>query len=82
MIGKPVTGQELETLLLENERSRALKKELEGELASMKPGECLLYETNEGNESILSLALSLTPTKDLLIIKRPGKVYVYKEKKK
>jgi len=82
MIGKPVTGRELSNLLGEEERLDDLRKKLNDELTSMKPGECLLYETTEGNESLLSLGLSLSPARPLRVIERPGKVYVYKEDKK
>ena len=80
MIGKPVTGVELEGLVADEERKGVLAAKINKEIASMKQGECLLYECKEGLESTLGLVLTLAPVSNTRVIERPGKVYVYKEK--
>ena len=82
MIGKPISGQELADLLAEEDSHEDMRKRLASELTSMKPGECLLYETAESSEGPLSLTISLLYAKNSVVIRRPGKVYVYKAGKK
>jgi len=79
MIGEPVPKEKLDELLAEEKKKDVLIDELKGELKALKPGECLVYETKEGMESILSLGLGLS-VKNLKLITRPSKVYAYKER--
>jgi len=80
MIGEKVPREQLEKLLVEEKEKSEFLKELNKELKALKPGECLVYETKEGTESLLGLALRLTPVKHLELIVRPGKVYACKER--
>jgi len=80
MIGKPVTGKELEDLIADQEQRDNFRAELIGEIHLLKPGECLLYECEEGQETTLGAALMFSPGEKIKVIPRPGKVYVYKEK--
>ena len=79
MIGKPVLKVKFKELLMEETRKDEIANELKKELKALKPGECLVYETKEGMESILSLSLGLS-ARNLKLITRPGKVYAYKER--
>lgn len=79
MIGEKVPREQLEELLAEEKKKDGLIKEINEELEALKPGECLVYKAKVGMESIMSLVLTLSHTKDLKLIDRPGKVYAYKE---
>ena len=78
MIGKPVPKGEFKALLVEETRRDEIAEELKKELKALKPGECLIYETKAGMETLMSLSLGLA-VKKLKVITRPGKVYAYKE---
>ena len=79
MIGKPVPKEEFRKLFFEEKEKEEFVRAIHKELRDLKPGECLLYETEEGKESTLKLCLSLYLVKELEIIERPGKVYVHKK---
>lgn len=78
MIGEPVSKEELEKLLNEEEFAVAKMKELKEELESIKPGGCMRYRTGIGEEHIVALSLIMHDVEGLSIIKRPREVYAYK----
>jgi len=81
MIGKPVSGDELEKVLARQAERNRFVKQMEDELKAIKPGECLLYES--GPESPLwasvGLALLVDKNKGLKMIQEGKCAYVYRE---
>lgn len=79
MIGEPVDKAELEKLLAEEEEKDVLRKKLNDEWKKMKPGECLVYAVEVGEEKAAAVVPALSMVEGLRVIERSGKVYVYKE---
>ncbi len=82
MIGKPVSGDELQKVL-DREKSREEgRKQLVAELKAIKPGECLLYEarTEMGILGDLALSLIVGQIKGLKTITEGDKTYIYRAK--
>lgn len=82
MIGKPVSGDELKAVLNRQAERDEFVKQLEEELKAIKPGECLLYESNPQSPlwADIGLALLLDRVKGLETIKEPRHIYVYRRK--
>jgi len=80
MIGEKVSREQLEELIALEKSKDEIVGEVTKELKALKPGECLVYKTIVGMESIMSLSLSFSRVSNLKLITRPGKVYAYKEK--
>lgn len=82
MIGKSVSGDELEKVLERQATRDKFVKQIEEEIKAIKPGECLLYES--GPEAPLwasvGLALLVDRIKGVKVIKEENCVYVYRGK--
>lgn len=82
-IGKPVSSDELQKVLdREAERDRFVEQ-LQEELKAIKPGECLVYETDPEVPLWASIGLALVVDKipGLKVIKEGTCRYVYRVKK-
>lgn len=82
MIGKPVSGDELKAVFHRQAERDEFVKQMEEELKAIKPGGCLLYESNPQAPLWvdIGLALLIDRVKGLETIKEPGRVYVYRSK--
>lgn len=82
MIGKPIPTNELEKLLIREAEKDKFVKQMEDELMAIKPGECLLYESQPQAPLWVSigLALLIDRVKGLKMIKEENRAYVYRDK--
>ena len=82
MIGKPVSGDELQKVLDRQAERDKFVKQLEEELRALKVGECLAYESRPEAPLWASVGLSLLvdKIKGLKSIKEENYTYVYRAK--
>ena len=82
MIGKPVSADEFEKVLARQAERDRFVKQMKNELEAIKPGECLLYESQL--EAPLwagwGLSLLVNKIKGLKMIEEENRVYVYRDK--
>ncbi len=82
MIGKPVLPDELKEVLGREESRKERRKQFELELKTIRPDECLLYESKVGVGSLAGLALAsfVAEIDGLKMITEGDKTYIYREK--
>ena len=81
-IGIPVFNKELQKILERETLKDTLLFILETELKAIKPGECLLYETDPHAPLWADIGLTILAgkIKGLRTIKEESRTYVYREK--
>ncbi len=82
MIGRRVSGEELQKVLDQQAERDKFVKQVEEELKALKPGECRVYESRPEAPlwASVGLALRVAKIKGLKSIKVENRTYIYRAK--